>query len=349
MIVEPLVLFHDRKTTLAGLREALSVLPLTPPPLTFQEYEALDQDERALFDQAREDFLRLTLRVPTPEQDLGTRLLSKLIATNPRRKNSRRGLMVSAPMFYGKTELALLLARSVELDHSRRFPEYADAGEVPVVWVEVTDNATGKALLAQIIRFLAPTISLPLRETTDALRHRAVELMHLHRTKVLIVDEAHNLGGSEPSSVIKAIQNESSATVVLVGIDLASGKAFGKGEGLQVTMRCDFIELRKVDAKAEDGLALWQRWVAIFDRHLPLCGHVPGTLTRNSSVLHAAADGRLSILALIIERLQTRILDDPTRSDEVVTRRRLFSVLEEIRYTTRIKHNVKLEDLVDAA
>lgn len=349
MIPEPLVFQHDRKTTLAGLREALSSLPPAPAALSFPEYAALDLDEQALFDEAREDFLRLTLRVPTPEQDLGTRLLSKLIRTNPRRKNSRRGLMVSAPMFYGKTELALLLARSVEHDHSSRFPDYAAAGEVPVVWVEVTDNATGKALLAQIIRFLAPTITLPSQATTDTLRQRTVELLHLHRTKVLIIDEAHNLGGSEPSSVIKAIQNESSATVVLVGIDLASGKAFGSGDGLQVTMRCDLIELRKVDAKTDDGLALWQRWVAIFDRHLPLCGHTPGTLTRNSSALHAAADGRLSVLAMIVERLQTRILDDPDRSEEQLTRRRLFEVLDEIRYTTRIKHKVRLEDLVDAA
>lgn len=349
MIAEPLLFQHDRKTTLAGLREALSSLPLAPPAVSFQEYAALDDIEQALFDEAREDFLRLTLRVPTPEQDLGTRLLAKLISTNPRRKNSRRGLMVSAPMFYGKTELALLLARSVEHDHARKFPDYAEVGEVPVVWVEVTDNATGKALLAQIIRFLAPTIALPVRETTESLRHRAVELLHLHRTKVLIVDEAHNLGGSEPSSVIKALQNESSATVVLVGIDLASGKAFGTGEGMQVTMRCDLIELRKVDASTETGLAIWKRWVAIFDRHLPLCGHVPGMLTRNSSALHAAADGRLSVLALIIERLHTRILDDPDRFDEQLTRRRLFEVLEEIRYTTRIKHKVKLEDLVDDA
>lgn len=348
MIPEPLAFLHDGKTTLAGLREALLSLPPAPSPLSFSEYAALDSADRALFDEARDDFVRLTLRVPTPEQDLGTRLLSKLIATNPRRKNSRRGLMVSAPMFYGKTELALLLARSVEHDHSRRFPDYAESGEVPVVWVEVTDNATGKALLAQIIRFLAPTITLPTQANTDTLRRRAVELLHLHRTRVLIIDEAHNLRGSEPSSVIKAIQNESSATVVLVGIDLASGKAFGTGEGLQVTMRCDLIQLAKVDTK-KDGLALWQRWVAIFDRHLPLCEHTPGTLTRNSSALHAAADGRLSVLALIIERLQSKILDDPDRSDEKVTRGRLFQVLEEIRQTARIKHHVKLEDLVDAA
>ncbi len=347
MIPEPLAFLHDGKTTLAGLREALSSLPPAPSPLSFSEYTALDSADRARFDEARDDFLRLTLRVPTPEQDLGTRLLSKLIATNPRRKNSRRGLMVSAPMFYGKTELALLLARSVERDHSRRFPDYAESGQVPVVWVEVTDNATGKALLAQIIRFLAPTITLPSQANTDSLRRRAVELLHLHRTKVLIIDEAHNLGGSEPSSVIKAIQNESSATVVLVGIDLASGKAFGTGEGLQVTMRCDLIQLSKIDRK-KDGLALWQRWVAIFDRHLPLCEHTPGTLARNSSALHAAADGRLSVLALIMERLQSKILDDPDRSDEKVTRGRLFQVLEEIRHTARIKHYVKLEDLVDA-
>lgn len=349
MIIEPLVLHHDRKTTLAGLREALTALPAAPPTIRFADYTAMPEPERNHYDQARDDYLRLTLRVPTPEQDLSTRILAKHIISNPRRKNSRRGLMVSAPMFYGKTELALLLARSVEQDHAKKFPDYADTGEVPVVWVEVTDHATGKALLSQIIRFLAPTITLPTQITTDNLRRRAVELLHVHHTKLLVIDEAHNLGGSEPSSVIKALQNESSATVVLVGINLASGKAFGSGEGLQVTMRCDLVELRRVDIRTEEGMALWRRWVAIFDRNLPLCEHIPGTLTRNAPALHAAADGRLSVLAMMIERLMASILDDPERTSEKVTRERLFAVLDGLRQTTRIRHKVQLGDLVEAA
>nr|MBS1901304.1 TniB family NTP-binding protein [Actinomycetota bacterium] len=349
MRLAPVAPQHDRKTSLPGLREALTLLPDAPPALTFAEYSALSAIERGLYDEARDDFMRLTLRVPTPEQDLSASILAKLVASNPRRKNSRRGLMISAPLFYGKTELALLLARSIEYEHARRYPEYADNGEVPVVWVEMTEHATGKALLSQIVRFLAPTVGLPTQITTDNLRQRTVDLLHLHRTKLLVIDEAHNLGGSEPSSVIKALQNESSATVALVGIDLGDGKAFGTGDGLQVTMRCDTVELCKVDIKTDDGLALWRRWVAIFDRNLPLCQHVPGTLTRNAPALHAAADGRLSVLAMIVERLVAAILDDAARTHELVTRERLFTVLDGLRRTTPVHHKVKLEDLVDAA
>lgn len=348
MMLEPLALEHDRKTTLPGLREALNALPPRPPVLSFAEYVELPDDERALYDEARDDFMRLTLRVPTPEQDLSARILAKLIASNPRRKNSRRGLMISAPMFYGKTELALLLARSVEHEHAKRYPEYDSDGEVPVVWVEMTDRATGKALLAQIIRFLAPTIVLPTHITTEDLRRRTVDLLHVHHTKLLVIDEAHNLSGSEPSSVIKALQNESSTTVALVGISLVSGKAFGTGDGLQVTERCEMVELRKVD-NTDDGLALWRRWVAIFDRNLPLCEHSPGTLTRNSRTLHQAANGRLAVLAMIIERLVASIIDDPRRSDERVTRQRLFAVLDGLRHTTTVRHQVTLDDLVDVA
>lgn len=224
MIVQPLVLHQARKTTLLGLREAFTALPPPPPPLSFAEYSILPASERAAYDQARDDFLHLTLRVPTPEQDIGARILAKLIASNPRRKNSRRGLMISAPMFYGKTELALLLARSTEQSHAARNPDYVDRGEVPVVWTEMTDHSTGKALLAQIIEFLAPTVSVPLHANTDRLRKMAVDMLQTHRTKLLVIDEAHRLGGSEPSSVIKALQNEASATVLLVGIDLGGGK-----------------------------------------------------------------------------------------------------------------------------
>lgn len=348
MIVEPLILDHDRKTTLPGLREAFSSLPPPPPALSFADYAAMPANDRAAYDQARDDFLRLTLRVPTPEQDLSAGILAKLIRSNPRRKNSRRGLMISAPMFYGKTELALLLARSVEHEHAKRYPEYADDGEVPVVWIEMTDHGTGKALLAQIIRFVAPTIVLPTHITTDELRHRAVDLLRLHRTKLLVIDEAHNLGGSEPSSVIKALQNESSATVALVGISLASGTAFGKGDGLQVTMRCEMVELHRAD-ETDAGRALWDRWVTTFDRNLPLCEHAPGTLTRNARALQKAADGRLAVLALIVERLVASILDDHHRRDEQVTRHRLFTALDGLRHTTPVRHPITIEDLVEAA
>lgn len=349
MIVEPLVLHHDRKTTLPGLREAFTAVPPPPPTLSFAEYAALPGELREAYDRARDDFLRLTLRVPTPEQDLCLRTLAKLIASNPRRKNSRRGLMISAPLFYGKTELALLLSRSIEHGHAARQPGYADHGEVPVVWTEMTDHSTGKALLAQIIEFLAPTIALPQQITTDRLRRLTVDLLHTHRTKLLVIDEAHKLGGSEPSSIIKALQNESSATILLVGIDLAGGKAFGKGDGLQVTMRCDMVTLRKIDITTDDGSALWRRWVAIFDRNLPLCGHHPGTLTRNAAVLHKAADGRLSVLAMIIERLVAAILDDPTRRDEQITRQMLYTVLDTMKHTTPVRHRVTIDDLVEAA
>lgn len=348
MIIEPLVLHHDRKTTLLGLREALNTLPPRPPTISFAAYSALPADDRAVFDDARDDFLRLTLRVSTPEQDLSARILSKLIRSNPRRKNSRRGIMISAPMFYGKTELALLLARSVEHGHARQRPEYVDSGEVPVVWVDMTENATGKALLTQVIRFLAPTATMSSRITTEDLRRRAVDLLHVHRTKLLVIDEAHHLGGSEPSSVIKALQNESSATVALVGINLTAGKAFGKGEGLQVTERCDMVELRKASPTAE-GFALWRNLVTSFDRNLPLCEHTPGTLTRNARALFKVADGRLAILALIVERLIASILDDTKRSDERVTRERLFLVLDDLRKTTPTRHQITLEDLVEAA
>nr|WP_275445016.1 TniB family NTP-binding protein [Microbacterium aurum] len=289
------------------------------------------------------------MRVPTPEQDTCARILTRLIASNPRRKNSRRGLMISAPMFYGKTELALLLARSIEQAHARRHPEYARWGEVPVVWVEMTDNSTGKALLGQIIQFLSPTVGVNRNDNTDKLRRVAVDLLHAHGTKLLVIDEAHKLGGAEPSSIIKALQNESAATILLVGIDLAGRTAFGGGDGLQVTMRCDKVELRRIDGKKEEDRALWRRWVAIFDRNLPLCGHSPGTLTRNDNALRNAAGGQLSVLAMIMERLVASILDDAARTDEMVTRERLFDVLDGLRHTTPVRHKVKIDDLVDVA
>lgn len=350
MIVEPLVFDHDRKTSLPGLREALNALPPAPPPLTFAEYVALSADDRDAYDQARYDFVALSLRVATPEQKVGAQILTRLIASNPRRKNSRRGLMISAPKFYGKTELAMLLARSVEHSHANRYPEYVDHGEVPVVWLEMTQNSTGRSLLAQIVRFLAPTVRLGARPNTDELRALAVDLLHRHRTKLVVVDEADKLGGAEPSSTIKALQNEASATFVLVGVNLEGGTAFGTDHGLQVRMRCDMIKLTTVDLKTREGKQLWKLWLASFDRNLPLCGHRPGLLTRNEQVLHRVTGGQLALLALVVERLIADIIEDPDRRDETVTCQRLFAVLENLRRTLPVpsdrKSTIKLGDLV---
>ncbi|MDX2401170.1 TniB family NTP-binding protein [Microbacterium algeriense] len=347
MKITPLVLHHDRKTSLAGLREAFDAEPASPPKITFRQYTDLDSEARELYDQAREDFLRLTLRVKTREQTVCARILEDLIRINPRLKNSRRGLMISAPMFSGKTELALLLARSVERRYAAQHPDYLRDGDAPVVWVEMTEHSTGKALLAQIVEFLAPTIVLPKQIATDRLRKLAVEALHRHGTKLLVIDEAHKLGGTEPSSVIKALQNESCATVVLVGINL--DQAFKTGDGLQVSARCDFVTLDKIDPAVQEDFEQWIKWVATFDSFLPLCGHAHGLLTRNAGTLVHAADGKLAVLAMIVDRLVASILRDESRTSETVTRERLFGVLDTLRRTTLNTHNVTLDDLVDAA
>ncbi|MEJ1089763.1 TniB family NTP-binding protein [Microbacterium sp. Mu-80] len=347
MKISPLVLHHDRKTTLAGLREAFDAEPACPPKISFRQYSNLSDEDRELYDQAREDFLRLTLRVKTREQTVCARILEDLIRINPRLKNSRRGLMISAPMFSGKTELALLLARSVERKHAALHPDYLRDGDVPVVWVEMTEHSTGKALLAQIVEFLAPTIVLPKQIATDRLRKLAVEALQRHRTKLLVIDEAHKLGGTEPSSVIKALQNESCASVVLVGINL--DQAFNAGDGLQVSARCEFVTLDKIDPIVKDDLDQWIKWVATFDNFLPLCGHSYGLLTRNAGTLLHAANGQLAVLAMIVDRLVASILRDESRTSEIVTRERLFGVLDSLRRTTLNKHSVTLDDLVDAA
>lgn len=299
MIFEPISFEHNRKTTLPGLREAITAvdsIASEPPRMPFSQYVTLDSADRERFDQMREDYVRLKLRVDTREQTRCSSALRRYIASNPRRPNSRRGLMISAPMFYGKTELAMTLASAVERQRAGQHPDYVRDGEAPVVWLEMTEHSSGKAVLAQIIEFLCPTIELSRSFTTDRLRKMAVELLQRHKTVLLVIDEAHQLGGSEPSSIIKALQNESSATILLVGIDLLGKKAFGKGAGAQVTMRCDLVEIASIDATRQDAWTEWLRWTAIFDRNLPLCDHEPGLLTRTQErcTRYAAADSRFS-------------------------------------------------------
>ena len=45
------------------------------------------------------------------------------------------------------------------------------------------------------------------------------------------------------------------------------------------------------------------------------------------------------------ERLIAATLDDTARRNERVTRQRLYAVLDDLRYTTPVRHKITLEDL----
>ena len=321
------------KTTLQGLRSAIDNAPGRPDPMSWSEYLAAPASQQLDYDRARRLYVKRTLRVQTPEQREAHSVLQRTITANRNVPNSRRAVMVTSPSFFGKTDLALMQARSVERGYATRFPDYRELGHAPVAWCEVTPNTTGKSLLRGLIEFYAPGAPLPRSLSTDEMLSIAGRVTRAHHTRLIVIDEANHLGGREPAGFIKLIQNQLSSTLLLTGVDLLGGRAFGTVEGRQVTSRSIVIPLKKVDLETDSGSELWTTWVAAFDKHLPLCDHQPGVLVDNLRVLHRATGGQLGYLALIVTQLVDNILYDFDRSDERISTDRLWAVIDEVQCT----------------
>ena len=325
--------FAIAKNTLPGLRQIFDTTPSRPEMLSFREYATMGEEAREDFDEVRLFWLASGMRVNTFVQQQADSDLTRIMRENRLAYSGRGGLILSGPPLHGKTEVALNLARRVERRRANAVPDYRDHGEVPVVLVDAPSNGSGKALMSAICRFFHPDIPVPSSWATPRVFDAAIEQMRQARTQVLIIDEAHLLASrssgdhGDPTDMIKEIQNQSPATVVLVGVNLLDADVFGTPRGRQVIDRCDRIELAPATNSTANASAEWKALVTAFDRALPLCDHIPGSLTANSTNLLQATEGCLGKLAKLVRRLVTVIIDEPERTDERVTPERLADVL----------------------
>jgi len=332
--------FATAKNTLPGLRQIFDTAPARPDALSFSEYAAMDDETREAFDEARLFWLTSGMRVNTFTQRQADSDLARIMRENRLAYSGRGGLILSGPPLHGKTEVALNLARRVEKRRANAVPEYRSLGEVPVVLVDAPSNGSGKALMSAICRFFHPDIPVPSGWATPRIFDAAIDQLRHARTQVLIIDEAHLLASrssgdhGDPTDMIKEIQNQSPVTVVLVGVNLLDAAVFGTPRGRQVIDRCDRIELAAATASTANAGAEWKALVAAFDRALPLCDHVPGVLTANSTNLLQASEGCLGNLAKLVRRLVAAIVDESDRTDEHITPERLADALKQAAQST---------------
>ena len=326
---------YDRTTTLPGLRQFFDTDVPRPESLSFADYLAMDSANRDRFDEARLFWWTSGMRIRTFALQRAHSNLARVMRRNRLAYAGRGGLIVSGPPVHGKTDIALSLARRVEKQRAHTEPDYRDLGEAPVVMVDAPSNGSGKALMAAIAEFFHPGIPVPSRWTTPRVFDAAMEQMRHAKTRLLIIDEAHRLAEhrngdhGDPTDMIKEIQNQSTATVVLVGVNLESTLVFGTPRGKQVLDRCDHIRLASYTRSTDASASEWRLLVESFDLSLPLCGHEPGLVSANSAPLLDATAGCLGELAKLMGRLVSTVVDEPDRHNEVVTPERLADVIED--------------------
>jgi hypothetical protein len=322
-----------RRVTLQGWRHWYDEMPLTPPLIvTWSEYEQMDPIDRRAYDHGRLFSLSRGLRVTTREMERAGAFVKKAVAFNELKGAGERGIIITGPPVNGKTTIVNTLGWQTEYRRARENPSYRDHGEVPVVFIDAISNCSGKGLLQGIYRYFT-ALPVAVRTNTNQYLDLVLEQLWLTRTLVLIIDEAHNLASrrdlnGDPTDIIKLLQNQGPATVVLSGVNLVSHAVFGTTRGLQVVARCDRVTLQPCTLSTKATIQYFQRLAGAFDRRLPLIDHQPGLLAANYRELHAVTGGIIGRLAHLVEDLAADILLNPDRHDERLTERRLTRVLK---------------------
>lgn len=326
----------DEPQTLSDLRGLTSYLKSQverPEIVGVEEFLKLDEDERSEFNQRRMRYLSAGVTVRTPQMRRIVGQVERAIVENQSRNSGLGGLLISGESTMGKTTVAKAAMRRIFFMYTQAYPKYEREDRIPVVYVEVPPGATGKALIRRFATFLG----LPLsgRDTMESLMDNVVNVLLAARTKLIVVDELHNLkqrtaGSGEAVDVLKSLSNRLPATFVYSGIALENSGLLAGDRGRQIRGRFISAPLRPFTLANDDEKGLWNGIIKQFEKDLCLFNHQPGELLKLSTYLHQRTGGSIGSLGRILtgtaswliyqgvdpgEEKLTRELLDETRLD----------------------------------
>ena len=309
--------------TLDGWRRYLADQP-TPPALpTVAEYAAMSPDEQLASSNARLDHHSAVTVIQTP---LLERLLHEtrlLLVSNRRQLGARQGAILSGPPTTGKTTALLALGSAVETLTRTREPSYDG---VPVAYISLPPLATPKSISRAITAFYG--IHPPARTTFPELSDAAVGLLNDLDTRLLIIDEIHNMAinsrvGAEASDFLKYLAERAHTTMIYAGVEVEHAGLFDGVRGRQLAGRFTLVEARPFSYASQPERQTWTRLVGAFESNLRLINHRAGTLPKLSRYVYTRSGGHIGSLASLIRKAAfTSILD----SSERITRELLENV-----------------------
>lgn len=322
-VLEPLTRAEGLASYLKGSEE-----PLALPDA--DSYNNMSPEAREELNTKRIAYLGSDLTIRTPEIRSAILKVVHLILLNGTRNSGRCGLMISGESGTGKTTAAKAAMKYVYTRYRRDQPELDRLGRVPVVYIEVPPGSTGKALASQFARFLG--LPVQPRDTLEYLLHLVSSGLTEAGTKLVVVDELHNLkrtnpGNSESVDVLKSLSNRIPATFVYVGINIHQGAFLAEERGRQVAGRFSFEQLGNYGLANEAERNLWNTIIELFEKDLGLISHNPGDLGGLAKYLHERTRGSIGSLAhLLVGAAQMLIFTGRSPENERLTREDLDDV-----------------------
>lgn len=208
-------------------RAYLSTRPPARPVLpAYQDYLRLDEAERVGLNEQRGAFHSALVVVRSERMRHLHKVMARKMRVNTHQTaGARRGVVIDGPPTVGKSTLVKVFAADHELQLRRRYPErfrprIVDGIQIdytPVVYLSIPSQATPKDLSLLLAQYLA----CPYRRTTtkNEITARALEVLRLVGTELVIVDDVHFLDlsareGKLVNDHLKYLANHCPATFV---------------------------------------------------------------------------------------------------------------------------------------
>jgi Bacterial TniB protein len=163
--------------------------PEPPQLLSGADMDRMDDLERDLYNEARQDYHSSLLLVATPDIRKIIHTGQKLIVNNRGKLLGRRGLLVSGASGTGKSTSITQLGRRFQVEFERRNPGIPD--RIPVVYILIPPDADCKALTTELAVFLGLPVGYS--DSPQALAHAVAAVMRRAATRLVLVDELHRL------------------------------------------------------------------------------------------------------------------------------------------------------------
>lgn len=302
--------------------------PEPPQLLSDNDLERIDDLERDLYNEARQDYHSSLLLVATPDIRKIIHTGQKLIVNNRGKQLGRRGLLISGASGTGKSTSITQLGKRFQLDFERRNPGIPD--RIPVVYILIPPDADPKSLAGEMAVFLGLPVGRC--DGPQSLAHAVAAVMRRAGTRLVLVDEIHRLDlstkrGKGASDQLKYFFDTVSATFVYSGLDLEETNLFSGVRGRQIAGRFIPVSTAAFSYNTIAAKNDWKKLVATMEQSLRLHRHKVGTLLEWASYLHARTGGMIGSLDQLVYEAANDAISD---GSEKVTKAHLEAVILDI-------------------
>lgn len=317
----------DSATTALNRRESLihhleNPLKAAERPTTWP----LAARDKATYDQQRLDYLSGGLVLLTDVVMQSKLQLTRAFQDNRARNSGHAGVILSGESAVGKTTTAKRVMRWVFEEYVKQVPDWRAFEHVPVMYVEVPWDSSGKAFLQDMANFYGLSVSR--RDTSADLRAKVIGAIHRARTQLIVVDELQNLatgrgaGLGETVDLLKGLHNDVSSTFMYCGVDLLDSSLMSGPRGQQLKNRFSVVELTPYEWSDVDHRRQWKSLVEGFEAQLQLRDHRVGTLKRELQYLWQRTGGSIGSLGKLLTGASIDLIHEGAKV-EILDRARL--------------------------